>query len=217
MKRYGFTLIELLIVIAILGILAVIAVPNFYDALIKSRVAKAKIDLRTLGQALQQYRIDYNMYPRKDSEMLFFADFVLPNLTTPVSYVGMANVKDPFGPVNEYEEPTFGPPRDDIDKANPEYALDAELMKNSYIYTPYISYANIQQNKDYRKEAFLVASVGPDQMDSYIVKIPFPTLYNYPVESIRDSIYHPSNGIVSLGDIGYFGGDIPITGLRGGG
>jgi len=208
MIKNGFTLIELLIVVAVLGILAAIAVPNYRDAMIKSRLAVAKIDLKTLGDALQTYRIDRNIYPRKNSDMKFFADYLLPDLTTPVAYINIVNVKDPFGPVNEYEEPE--PERPAFDDSEMLKALP--LLKNSYTYTPYMNFADLQGLKNLRKEAFALASMGPDQMDSFIVDFPFPKFNRFPGESV----YNPSNGIISPGDLGFFGGDISVSGLIGG-
>ena len=105
MKRNAFTLIELLIVVAIIGILASIAVPVYQDATIKSRVAQVKMELRSLGSALETYRIDHNRYPRKQSDMMFFAQYLLPDLTSPIAYLTPVRIKDPFGPVAEYEPP----------------------------------------------------------------------------------------------------------------
>ena len=61
--KQGFTLIELLIVVAIIGILAAIAVPNFLNAQVRAKVAKAESELRTLNTALESYRLDNNIYP----------------------------------------------------------------------------------------------------------------------------------------------------------
>jgi prepilin-type N-terminal cleavage/methylation domain-containing protein len=62
-NRKGFTLIELLIVVAIIGILAAIAIPNFLEAQTRSKVARAVSEMRNLSVALEAYRIDHNSYP----------------------------------------------------------------------------------------------------------------------------------------------------------
>jgi len=62
-KQKGFTLIELLIVIAIIGIIAAIAIPNLLNALDRSRQKRSMADLRSWGSALGTYLVDWNFYP----------------------------------------------------------------------------------------------------------------------------------------------------------
>lgn len=210
MKRRAFTLIELLIVVAIIGILASIAIPVYRDATIKSRVAQVKMELRNLGIALDTYRLDNNHYPRKENDMLFFAQFLLPDLTSPIAYLNPVKINDPFGPVAEFEMPITPPTLEASgDFADRNYV---PLQKNSYTYVPYINFASIHGIRNLMSESFAVASVGPDRMDSYIIDIPFPEFKRFPGESV----YNPSNGVVSAGDIGYFSGNLRVSGLVGG-
>lgn len=62
MKK-GFTLIELLIVVAIIAILAAIAVPNFLEAQVRSKVSRVKADQRSLATGIEAYYLDNNAYP----------------------------------------------------------------------------------------------------------------------------------------------------------
>lgn len=59
----GFTLIELLIVVAIIGIIASIAVPNLMAAIDRGKQRKTMADMRVLGNAVETYAIDNNFYP----------------------------------------------------------------------------------------------------------------------------------------------------------
>jgi type II secretion system protein G len=65
MKRSnkGFTLIELLIVVAIIGIIAAIAIPNLLNAIDRGKQKRTMADLRSIGTAVESYAIDNNYYP----------------------------------------------------------------------------------------------------------------------------------------------------------
>ena len=59
----GFTLIELLIVVAIIGILAAIAIPQFSAYRAKAYNAAANADLKNLKTGMEAYMADNQEYP----------------------------------------------------------------------------------------------------------------------------------------------------------
>ena len=91
----GFTLIELLIVVAIIGILAAIAVPNFLNAQMRAKIARCHADMKAVSTALEQYFVDWNSYvedhdwPSDPTQRGFF------RLTSPVAYLSTLP-DDPF-------------------------------------------------------------------------------------------------------------------------
>jgi prepilin-type N-terminal cleavage/methylation domain-containing protein len=116
MKSKAFTLIELLIVVAIIAILAAIAVPNFLEAQTRSKVSRARADMRSITTAIEAYAVDnVNKYPWVWSRWPY-PGYALPQgpvaslgmygygMTTPVAYLTSIPL-DPFGGTKEPDDP----------------------------------------------------------------------------------------------------------------
>jgi type IV pilus assembly protein PilA len=61
-RKGGFTLIELMIVVAIIGILAAIAIPNFLKFQLKAKTSEGKTNLAAIRTAEESYRAEFGVY-----------------------------------------------------------------------------------------------------------------------------------------------------------
>ena len=119
----GFTLIELLIVVAIIGILAAIAVPNFLNAQMRAKIANAVSDMRSIDTALEMYRLDNNLYPQwldPSGTAINPLPRRLYPLTTPISYMSSVP-QDPF---------IYGPPGVRIDESQNEAYITYDYVES---------------------------------------------------------------------------------------
>ena len=90
-RAEGFTMVEILIVIAILLTLAAIAVPNFFSALERARIARAVGDIRTIGTAIEAYEVVNQKYPNSLAQAGYASN--LDPWGHPYQYLNFANTK----------------------------------------------------------------------------------------------------------------------------
>ncbi len=199
--RRAFTLIELLIVVAIIGVLAAIAVPNFMNAQVRAKVSRVQADLRSFGTALETYYLDHNDYPRDETDSDKYHKYMTNPccfpLTTPVAYMSDITMRDPF--MKELQ------------------ILQQELgggHTGSYSYFHYrerLGQYFVNHPRVYRK-AFCVLSQGPDFQPDFLHMMPGYVAYPNGTFPWSPTTYAASNGTMSRGDIAFFGGDSPIAG-----
>jgi len=66
----GFTLVELMIVMAIIGVLAMVAVPSYIQAIKHAREAVLMEDLRTMRSAIDSYTMDKQKAPQSLDDLI---------------------------------------------------------------------------------------------------------------------------------------------------
>jgi len=96
-QKRGFTLIELLIVIAIIGIVAAIAIPNLLTALQKGKQKATMGDMKSIGTAIESYMTDLYMAPT-DADVIGELQTVLSPF-----YIKVLPTLDGWGTLFQYE------------------------------------------------------------------------------------------------------------------
>lgn len=202
-KTNAFTLIELLIVVAIIGILAAIAVPNFINAQVRAKIARVQSEFKSIATAMETYSVDQGSYPYPKLASITANGLTTTNiirmaieLTTPVAYMSSVEFPDPF-----------------FKSGDGSWAANIAAI-SSYTYVSYNgrwqeTYLTLFKNT--RFKGYGLASFGPDKIDSGgTVLAPL----HYSGQDIPwGGIYQTSNGLYSGGDIVYYGGahNMPIN------
>lgn len=194
----AFTLIEILVVVAIVGLLSAIAVPNFQTAQVRSKVSRAHADMRSLAIAVAAFQADYNRcvpdfltyYALTGQTIPANDPSVWRQLTTPVPYMTAL-------PFDGFREVDSGGVSGGLPGLNVPYY--------SYFARGWMDEIHSMSDGSLTRDDFLgdwsITSPGPNRLCNYGEWI-----------FMRDEVrkgsprqYDPSNGMVSEGDLACWG------------
>lgn len=207
--RQAFTLIELLIVVAIIAILAAIAVPNFLEAQVRSKVSRAKADMRSIATAIESYAVDNNHYPNDRYDWdpvaglwlppgIMNWNYVLNRITTPLAYMSSL-------------------PQDVFTTQNPEYSRHSWYLTKSGYWSNRSTHPKTLDSSFFggsrEKFKWLMLTPGPDlwyEFDRLETFYPGAKILPYHGDTLY---YDPTNGTTSQGDLYVYGSGNEINPL----
>jgi general secretion pathway protein G len=155
-RESGFTLIELLIVIAIIGILAAIAIPNLLNAVQRGKQKRSMSDMRTMATAIEAYAVDYNFYPQGTCNSASYTitdttfDDSSMSLLSP-TYIANPVRKDGWDNFFQYGAPTSGQ----------EYVLLSRGRNKTYDGITCVTTTNFNSDIVYSNGGFVQFPEGP--------------------------------------------------------
>jgi hypothetical protein len=204
----GASLFSLVVAVILIALVSSLALARFASGETRSKMAQARTDMRILARAMVDYRADWNVYPITYAVGNNFGDYqialTLPTMTTPVAYLARTSFINPFG--------------ETLSKVAP----DGVGSRPMYILTNYegivpgdwATQVFVGHGSEYSR-AFMVWSSGPDQTDDSLYWAGTFSGDAF-VNSYRNLIYDPTNGIISKGDMALVGGDfsLPELGLE---
>ncbi len=158
-KPVGFTLIELLIVVAITGILAAIAVPNFLNTQMKAKISRVYLDQKAAATALEMCFLEHNSYVDDHHYPSDRSQRGLTKLTHPTAYMASLPL-DPFPSAARQTQ-----------EENPNFEFESGNLKGG---------ANLPN------VAYIIISPGPNLREEVSGNDNFPrgtTIYQYDISN----------------------------------
>ncbi len=190
MNKKGFTLVELLVVVAIIGILSVILVPNVRENMRRAKVAKTAALIGNMSLAISSYKTDTGKYPESYNPQLLYSALLGGKVPFEVeqSNLRLIHQGEPIW-INEVMSPNDGRREDILQQAgvppsmlvasedeyviidawdNPIYYVSSDVYnpggRGNYKMDKPCAYEVIdgKRRRPYRPSSFQLISFGPD-------------------------------------------------------